>query len=472
MACDNSAKTSNKDLLKNRLDFFKNLDNFIKKSYKWLRYINNVAWPLGGGILFVSLWVSYFGAENYIKSQHIPINVVPVFTQIIPILLFNITVITMYFAITLAIPLIIDWIMNFIILLSNDSLVLNKKETIIKYIIFPVILCLSNVVVLCIVYHFKQLFSNQAILLLIVPVVVFVICFLVFKICKFISGSFLFFIVSAIYICSQQSGLWFFWIKVIESLAGNNENIVISLLQLYIFLVFFHIIIGLLYVHYMDQKRRPYFVSLLFIVLLAIGFTWWQSNVLTEDLIKNLLEVRAPDGKLCVTLYQEKILDKSCEGIQKDKTSSNFFSSYKIGGSNRLRIPLEADGIFYVGQFEDAVKGQDGKPISDVHPVSDIHLVPISKSTMICGCPERSSTTQPAASTPQPASSAPQPTVSEPQSAGSTPQPTSPVPEPTPSTPQPTASEPQSTASTPQPAVQHPPRQQRRYHRKKSYRCR
>jgi hypothetical protein len=344
------------------------------------------------------------------------------------------------------------------VILSKDTNLSNKSEVIIKFVIPPFCLFTLNAITLCIAYFLPA--NYQILIIFGIPLFLFIVCLVMVKKTKYRSISWLFFITWISYAVLQQAALIIFWLKVASRVSQNGWDIFLFLFPLALISLFFYYIIGNEY-----AKNKTKFSLSVMAVLLSILFSIvlyiLKFDYLTNELIKNILEVRAPDGNLCVMLYQKDDLNKNCEEIQKNEMLSDSFGLYKIGSTDRLRIPLGADGIFYVNQFIDAVKGQESKLIPD------IHLVPISKVTMICGCPSLSqepSVAQSAISTQQPAASELQSATSAPQCTASSPQPAS-------SAPQPTASAPQSAASKPQPTVQHPPRQQRRYHRNKRYRC-
>jgi hypothetical protein len=423
MAYDNNEKTSNeKQLQGKKPDPEEVLNHLLQKLYKWLRQVSNISWPLGILASLASLAVSFFGAKIYIETERVPVNVVSVFNQIMPALFFNITLVTILFVIILMYPVFMlmynqrdDAVdSSRIVGLSRIHQVIIKS----KLAIPPLILFVSNSVELLSVYNLAEsdITHILVLFLIIFPIILVAGYFLIFnrryKSISQLSPE------PVSYAIIYQVALWLFWLRIASLAIDNEKNTIIFLSILLIVLFFLHSLVGFFY-----NKKLLYYVLLLCAILLVIISVLLGRGTLIERLAKNLLEVRAPDGGLCVMLYRENKLDRSCDEIRRDNLLNNSLNSYKIGGSDRLRIPLEANGIFYVRQYTETVKGQGAKSMPNVYSVSDIHLVPVSDAKLICGCEEPIYQQSTASIPPQPAASTPQPTTSEPKSAASIQQP-------------------------------------------------
>jgi len=116
------------------------------------------------------------------------------------------------------------------------------------------------------------------------------------------------------------------------------------------------------------------------VVLLVILWVLIFETFVT-GLVGGFLEVRVSNSQ-CVMLYQKSDLGNDNKRMQ-ENSSPDSYSLYKINGSSELRIPLQADGMFYASQCE-----KDNENECVLGQFSDIYIIPVSSVTSIRACPK------------------------------------------------------------------------------------
>jgi len=414
MTYDNDNGIGNKKTTerKSKFNFEKRLNDLLKELYEWLCQVNNIGWPLGAIMSLISLGLPFFAAKNYIKIEHLSVDIASVFVRIVPGLLLYVVIILIFFMMILMIP---------VFMLVYDKNIIRSR-----FIIFHSILFVFNAIELFVVYLIKYPITiGQMTVLMFFPVIVFIGFSVAYGLSKSVIMS-VFSVDSIFYVAFVQVALWLFYLPLASVIMDSYWDVIVFLLALSFSLIIFIGPIGFLY----DKKTIRYYALLAGVVLSVIALILLEHGDLIEKLARDILSVRSPDGRFCVVLYQENNSDKGCKEIQKNELLSNSLMPYKIGGSDRLRIPFFGDGIFHVRQDEETVEKQITKSISGISSVSDTRHVPISNIKLICGCPGQeeegyaASAKLPASIPQNSTASAPQPITPEPKSSVSTPHPT------------------------------------------------
>jgi len=361
----------------------------------------------------LSLLSSLIAAQDYIKAEKLPVSVYSVFMQIMPILLPKAGIIVFLLAILFIMTIyfiFVDSETSEFFLTKNIKLnsnlfpvvrrlvsvlnqfpivpklvsILNKFPTIPKLVFISSVFFIGYGFLLIIVYLKILVLSNQTIFSLIVIIfVILAVGLLILYFIKFYDISESLVIKLLVFIPFQYFILAGIISLVFSSFITNNNDGFKFFIKFIIIYTVFDIFVG--YLHDRTIKNFSYREIIFYgiagtIVLLTI-LIFLNFEAFITRLVGSFLEVRVYNSQ-CVMLYQKSDLGNDNKRIQ-ENSSPDSYNLYKINGSSELRIPLQADGMFYVGQCE-----KDNENKCAFGQFSDIYIVPVSSVASIRACPK------------------------------------------------------------------------------------